>query len=127
MIWADPRQFNFSRIPLPGSDAFSAIAPKATHLTVMIDDFIYSIEVFTPAGEDGIPQPLSASDIAKNIRGVVDDARTRRRQGEEAVRLGILTADERDTWTQVGWTGRMRLTFRKGRNCSLSLLRTENR
>lgn len=93
----------------------------------MIDDFIYSIEVFTPGGEDGIPQPLSASDIAKNIRGVVDDARTRRRQGEEAVRLGILTADERDTWTQVGWTGRMRLTFRIGRNCSLSLLRTENR
>ena len=68
----------------------------------MIDDFVYSIEAFAPADGEGFPTPLPVEQVADNLRAVTADARSRRKQGEEAVRLGILTADERDTWTAVG-------------------------
>lgn len=98
------RLFNFSRIPLPGSDAFSAIAPQATHCTVLVDDFVYSIEVFEkPSAPDEVPKPLAASQIAQNLKAVAIDARKRRKAGEEPVALGVLTADERDNWTKVGF------------------------
>ena len=71
----------------------------------MIDDFIYSVEVFNPATDpNSYPVPLSPQEIAQNLSGVVRDARQRRRQGEEAARVGVLTADERDSWTKVGAT-----------------------
>ena len=98
------RLFNFSRIPLPGTDAFSAIANQALHSTVMIDDFVYSIDVFAkPESSEGIPTPLPVDEIERNIQAVVNDAKQRKTNGEEAVRAGILTADERDNWTKVGW------------------------
>jgi carnitine O-acetyltransferase len=96
------RLYNFSRIPLAGSDAFSVIAPQAPHLTVMIDDFIYSIDVFPKAtSPEDITEPLPVGVIEQRIRSAVDDARSRIEAGEQAVKVGILTADERDTWTKV--------------------------
>ncbi|GFZ49784.1 hypothetical protein JCM24511_07187 [Saitozyma sp. JCM 24511] len=93
--------YNFSRIPIAGSDAFSVIAPQAPHLTVMIDDFIYSIDVFPKAtSPEDITEPLPAGVIEQRIRSAVDDARSRIEAGEQAVKVGILTADERDTWTK---------------------------
>ena len=96
------RLFNFSRIPLPGCDAFSAIAPEATHTTLMIDDFVYSVEVFKPSGVPGkSPIPLPVDEVAKSFRGAARDARQRRKAGEEPLCVGILTADHRDTWAVV--------------------------
>ncbi|ORX37603.1 acyltransferase ChoActase/COT/CPT [Kockovaella imperatae] len=92
------RLFNFVRIPLPGSDAFTNPAPKATHISVMIDDFVYSVEVFSPAGSDGIPTPLPVGQIEKSLQAVVADAKARRNHGEQAVKVGVLTADDRDAW-----------------------------
>ena len=68
----------------------------------MVDDFIYSVEVFSPAKDhNSYPIPLSPQEIAQNLSAVVRDVRQRRRQGEEATPIGVLTADERDTWTKV--------------------------
>ena len=92
------RLFNFSRMPLPGSDAFTNVDPKALHVTVMIDDFIYAIDVFSPPTSDEIPIPLPVGQIDKSLQAVVADAKARRSHGEQAVRVGVLTADDRDSW-----------------------------
>lgn len=95
------RLFNFSRIPLPGSDAFSAIAPHAPHTTLIIDDFYYSIDIFAPPSDGAHPEPLSVVKIEARIRAAVEDARSRKDGGEQPPMVGILTGDERDSWTKV--------------------------
>jgi hypothetical protein len=95
------RLFNFSRIPLPGCDAFSAIAPHALHTTLIVDDFYYSIDIFAPPNGDAHPEPLSVVDIEGRIRAAVEDAKSRKDGGEQPPMVGILTGDERDTWTTV--------------------------
>ncbi|KAL1412564.1 hypothetical protein Q8F55_000311 [Vanrija albida] len=90
--------FNFSRIPQPSSDAFSVIDNQALHTTVMIDDFIYSIDVFQQ-GADGIPEPIPAGEIERLFQAAVEDAKKRKDAGEQPARVGILSADHRDTWT----------------------------
>jgi hypothetical protein len=96
------RLFNFSRTPLPGCDAFSAIAPHALQTTLIVDDFYYSIDIFAPPnGGDAHPEPLSVVDIEGRIRAAVEDAKSRKDGGERPPMVGILTGDERDTWTTV--------------------------
>jgi len=98
------RLFNFSRIPLPGCDAFSAIAPHALHTTLIVDDFYYSIDIFAPSNGDAHPEPLFVVDLEGRIRAAVEDAKSRKDRGEEPPKVGILTGDERDTWTTVSYT-----------------------
>ncbi|RXK39702.1 carnitine acetyltransferase [Tremella mesenterica] len=93
--------FNFSRIPLPNSDAFSAIKSRAIHATVMIDDRIYSVEVFaSPTSPHAVPEPLSPAEIEANLRSVVKDAKQARDVDDNPPKVGLLTADERDQWTK---------------------------
>nr|XP_019003669.1 carnitine acetyltransferase [Kwoniella mangroviensis CBS 8507]OCF67130.1 carnitine acetyltransferase [Kwoniella mangroviensis CBS 8507] len=94
------RMFNLSRIPLPNSDAFSVVDNKATHLTLMVDDYIYSIDIFSPPSIEGVPEPLSPSEIQQRFKAAVDDAKQRKDGGERADQIGVLTADERDNWTK---------------------------
>jgi carnitine O-acetyltransferase len=98
------RLFNFSRIPLPGCDAFSAIAPHALHTTLIVDDFYYSIDIFAPSNGDAHPEPVSVVDIEGKIRAAVEDAKSRKDSGEKPPMVGILTGDERDSWTTVSYT-----------------------
>lgn len=68
----------------------------------MIDDFTYSVDVFSPpASPDDFPEPSPMADIEMRFKAAVDDAQRRRDRGEKAVEIGILTADQRDTWTAV--------------------------
>ena len=93
------RLFNISRIPLPHSDQFSVQDNYARHATVMIDDFIYSVDVFGPPGPDGISDPLSPAEIESLLQGAAADAKARKEKGEKPAQVGVLTADERDVWT----------------------------
>ncbi|GMK56581.1 hypothetical protein CspeluHIS016_0304210 [Cutaneotrichosporon spelunceum] len=90
--------FNISRIPLPGTDAFSRQDNKARHVTVLINDFIYSVDVFGQPGEDGVADSLPPAEIERLLQEVSEDARKRAEGGEEASMVGVLTADHRDTW-----------------------------
>jgi hypothetical protein len=121
------RLFNFSRIPLPGCDAFSAIAPHALHTTLIVDDFYYSTDIFAPSNGDAHPEPLSVVDIEGRIRAAVEDAKSRKDGGEKPPMVGILTGDERDTWTTVSFTYSriVKLICRIGRRFYTSHLRTE--
>ncbi|WWC92892.1 uncharacterized protein L201_007854 [Kwoniella dendrophila CBS 6074] len=94
------RMFNLSRIPLPNSDAFSAVDNKATHLTLLINDYVYSVDIFSLNSPDGIPEPLSPSEIEQRIKAAVSDAKSRKDGGKKASQVGVLTADERDNWTK---------------------------
>ncbi|WRT69787.1 uncharacterized protein IL334_006778 [Kwoniella shivajii] len=94
------RMFNLSRIPLPNCDAFSVVDNKATHIMLMIDDYIYSVDIFSPPSADGVPEPLPADQVATRFKAAVDDAKSRKDKGEKADQVGVLTADERDGWTK---------------------------
>ncbi|OCF34330.1 carnitine acetyltransferase [Kwoniella heveanensis BCC8398] len=94
------RMFNLSRIPLPNSDAFSAIDNKALHITLLIDDFIYSVDIFAASATDGVPDPLPVGEVEQRFKAAVADAESRRDARESPARIGVLTADERDTWTK---------------------------
>ena len=68
----------------------------------MIDDFIYAIDVFSPpSNPDDIPAPLPVDQIEKNLIAVVEDAKARKSKGEKAAKIGVFTADDRDSWTNV--------------------------
>ena len=86
---------------MPGSDGFSAIAPQALHTTLIVDDFYYSVDVFSPSSAGASPEPLAVVEIEGRIRAAVEDAKTRKDRGEKPDMVGILTGDERDSWTKV--------------------------
>ncbi|WVQ84423.1 hypothetical protein IAT38_006575 [Cryptococcus sp. DSM 104549] len=95
------KMFNLARIPLPNCDAFSVIDNQALHLSLLIDDYIYAVDVFSPPAEaGGIPEPLPAGEIEARFRAAVADAKARKESGEAAPHVGVLSADERDTWTK---------------------------
>ncbi|OWZ78816.1 carnitine acetyltransferase [Cryptococcus neoformans Bt85] len=94
--------FNLSRIPLPNCDAFSTPSPLSTHLSLLVDDYYYAIDIFSPPSSsvDGVPEPLPAGEIEKRFQAAVDDAKRRKERGERAVEVGVLGADDRDNWTK---------------------------
>lgn len=96
--------FNLSRIPLPNCDAFSTPSPLSTHLSLLVDDYYYAIDIFSPPSSSvgGVPEPLPAGEIEKRFQAAVDDAKRRKARGERAVEVGVLGADDRDNWTKVG-------------------------
>ena len=68
----------------------------------MVDDFIYSVDVFERSKTvEAVPEPLSAAAIERRLQAAVQDARDRRNAQESPAKVGLLTADERDTWTKV--------------------------
>lgn len=91
--------FNIGRVPLPHSDGFSVQDPHAPHVTVMVDDFVYSVDVFQPRKGDDAADPLSVGEIERLLLAAVADAKQRKDGGERAKQVGVLTADERDSWT----------------------------
>ena len=62
----------------------------------MFKDWIYTVEVVE---KDGSMVPLAT--MEKRLRDVVQDVTERESKGEKPVPVGILTADERDTWAKV--------------------------
>ena len=63
----------------------------------MAHDFFYTLRVLDP----GSGAPLKVDEIERDMRCIVLDALRRRRQGETAVRVGVLTSGERDEWAKV--------------------------
>lgn len=77
------------------------MAPGALHTTLIIDDFYYSVDIFTPASEERFPEPLESGEIERRFKAAVEDARSRRESGEQPPYVGVLSGDDRDTWTKV--------------------------
>jgi carnitine O-acetyltransferase len=94
--------FNIARIPKPTCDILSKPAragnPEAQKIYVMIHGWCYAIPVYDP---DSASKPVSVQEIEARIRSAVIDAQQRLDAGEKSVPIGVLSADERDRWTQV--------------------------
>ena len=67
----------------------------------MVHDWCYSVVVYDPPVGNS-PQKLSLPrEIESRIRAVVLDVETRLQNGEKAVPIGVLSADDRDRWSKV--------------------------
>ena len=64
----------------------------------MAHDFFYTLRIVEV--ESGAP--LDVDKIECGIRCIVLDVLRRKRKGETAVRVGVLSSDDRDEWAKVG-------------------------
>ncbi|KAI0359864.1 acyltransferase ChoActase/COT/CPT [Trametes cingulata] len=89
--------FNVCRVPQRSCDRFAPVPTladaDARKALVMLNDWMYAVEVVAPDGS-----PLPAALIEKRLRAVVADVEGRKRKGERAVPVSVLTTDERDRW-----------------------------
>jgi hypothetical protein len=94
------RVFNTCRVPRMGCDHLTPVpssrTPESRTVVVLVFDWFYAVEVAGPTGD-----PLPVEVIERRLRQVAQDARARRRRGEEAVPVGILSSDHRDNWSKV--------------------------
>ena len=97
--------FNIARIPEPLCDTLSEYPDPHTRasrsILVMVHDWCYSLVVYDPPVGDSPPKLNSPGEIEAKIRAVVLDVETRLQNGEKAVPIGVLSADDRDRWSKV--------------------------
>ncbi len=114
--------FNICRVPQVGCDTLTRPpkpnSPSARKMTVMIKDWIYTVEVYDHGGNR-----VDVAEIEKRLWAIVHDVKARQSKGEKAKQVGILTADERDIWAKV-W--RRRLPLGKQSNRESKPRRTGN-
>ena len=98
--------FNAGRKPQPFCDVISEPAdpstnPSACKILVMLHNWFYTITVYRLLSSSSPPQLLEPGEIESQLRAIVLDVERRLANGEKAVPIGILSADERDRWTDV--------------------------
>jgi hypothetical protein len=103
------RLFNLARIPEPFCDTHSEVPDRksraARSIHVMLHGWCYSVTVYHPPSPSSGPEtPLkqySPAAIEAQLRAVVLDVESRLANGEKALPVGVLSADERDKWAKV--------------------------
>jgi len=91
-----------------------------------VDDNYYSIDIFAPGSGDTHPDPLSVTEIEGRIRAAVNDAKSRKDGGEQPPMVGVLTGDERDSWTKVSHLSRLSSCQNREKLLHLSTRNREN-
>ena len=94
-----PRMSNVCRVPQLQRDRLTysrPISPYHSKVLVAIRDWIYAMEVY-----DSNTKSIGHASIEQRLRDIVADVERRLRSGEVAPPIGVLTADERDTWAKV--------------------------
>ncbi|KII85049.1 hypothetical protein PLICRDRAFT_45160 [Plicaturopsis crispa FD-325 SS-3] len=92
--------FNTSRLPQVGCDVLVPApppnsSPDSRKLLVMVHDWCYAVEVY-----DSHDRYVPAESIEKRLQEVVLDAQARLANGDTAVPVSVLSADERDQWAK---------------------------
>ena len=94
--------WNIARVPHPNCDILTdkphLPSPDARSMVVLIHDFFYAIEV-----HDESLKPHAPAMIERRLWSCVRDVERRLASGERAKPVGILTTDDRDRWTEVGF------------------------
>ncbi|KZV97484.1 acyltransferase ChoActase/COT/CPT [Exidia glandulosa HHB12029] len=111
--WVRPnalKMFNMHRIPAHGCDRLERILPEdlsahegARHILVLVSDWTYAVEVYTPTGEI-----VPLRHIYEQLHSVALDVYNRRSRGDIPPRIAILTSDDRDSWAKVRNCERLR-------------------
>lgn len=79
------------RVPLPGRDAVRQFSSdNAKHIVVIHNNHFFSVDVYSKNGEQ-----LSQDQLYQQLRSVIERSPTL------APPVGILTANDRDTWAEV--------------------------
>lgn len=94
-----PRMFNVCRVPQLQCDKLTYSRPTSPYhskVVVQIRDWVYAMDVY-----DSSSKRIEHLEIERRLRDIVADAEARILTGEVAPPVGILTADERDTWAKV--------------------------
>ncbi|TFK33238.1 acyltransferase ChoActase/COT/CPT [Crucibulum laeve] len=127
-IWlrdSTSKMFNIARIPKEYCDVLStpsASSPYSHCVLVMVHNWCYAVPVYhslptpqeapTPASATSDEDPecpthslnlgelMSPPEIEKRLRAVVLDVEARLANGEKAVPVGLLSADDRDRWAE---------------------------
>lgn len=88
--------YGITRIPSLPHDWNTATPHPTTarHITVIVRDNFYKLDVFSPDGT-----AVGPAEIEKLLGEIVADARN-----GDGVAVGVLTSDERDIWTKVSDT-----------------------
>ncbi|OSX58854.1 hypothetical protein POSPLADRAFT_1151685 [Postia placenta MAD-698-R-SB12] len=91
--------FSISRVPQTRCDTLSPLpAPTdsdARKLLVLVHDWFYAVEVV-----DDDSRFLSSDELERRLSAVVADVVARLENGEHAVPVCVLSADDRDRWTE---------------------------
>jgi len=102
------KMFNTARIPEPLCDTISELphpsCREARSILLMVHDWCYSVVVYGPPPSDNPSAPLTllpVGEIEAHLRAVVLDVESRLSNGEKALPVGVLSADERDRWAKV--------------------------
>ncbi|TDL25783.1 acyltransferase ChoActase/COT/CPT [Rickenella mellea] len=94
--------FNVCRVPQRHCDTLTSPPPPSREtplpapfrqISVLIHDWCYAVEIYDKDGKI-----ISYAETERRIRDAVLDASRRIAGGEEAVPVGVLTSDHRDTW-----------------------------
>jgi hypothetical protein len=99
--------FNIARIPEPFCDSISEPPPstsrEARSILVMIHNWCYSMVVYRPSSSENPSQYtlLQPGEMEAHFRAIVLDVESRLANGEKALPVGVLSADERDRWAEV--------------------------
>lgn len=97
--------FNIARIPEPLCDTISepphVTSRDARSILLMIHNWCYSVVVYQIEESTSQPILLSPGEIETRLRAVVLDVEMRLANGEKALPIGVLSADERDRWAKV--------------------------
>jgi len=97
--------FNSARIPAPHRDLLSPpdfTSPDSLKVLLMIHNWCYSISVYhPPTSANSLPQLIQPREIEYQICAVVSDVEHRLANGETAVPIGALSADQRDQWAEA--------------------------
>ncbi|KAG7089470.1 hypothetical protein E1B28_011154 [Marasmius oreades] len=93
------KMFNLARIPKHNCDILSPIAPisdpSAQSITVVVNDWFYSLRVYEPQSTTKNPVLCRPEVILTRLHAIVNDARTR---PGTAPPIGVLSSDDRDSW-----------------------------
>lgn len=97
--------FNIGRIPEPFCDVLSSPphtkSPAIFSILLMLHNWCYLVPVYHSSTPEGTAKLMSPREIEKQIRSVIVDVEERLSKGEKAVPIGVLSADERDRWSEV--------------------------
>ncbi|WFD30810.1 carnitine O-acetyltransferase [Malassezia sp. CBS 17886] len=86
------RMFGVTRIPgLPHDWNTMASVENVRHVTVLINDHVYELQLLNEANE-----VLPLADVEKALKAMVADS-----QKSAAVPVGVLTSEQRDTWAHA--------------------------
>ncbi|KAG7451241.1 acyltransferase ChoActase/COT/CPT [Guyanagaster necrorhizus] len=101
-IWlreSTSKMFNVARIPKHSCDILSPVPlptdPFAYNIVVMVHGWFYRVSVMESPSVS-----MDVGHLARYLEAVVSDAEQRLIDGEEPVSIGLLSADDRDKWSE---------------------------